>query len=65
MSRAKAACAGRDFVEPDDVKVLAVPVLAHRLLLSADSEVKGVTQAGVIEDVLKHVPVPKVGDSEE
>jgi MoxR-like ATPase len=65
MSRAKAACAGRDFVGPDDVKVLAVPVLAHRLVLSADSEVKGVTQAGVIEDVLKHVPVPKVGDSEE
>ena len=65
MSRAKAACAGRDFVEPDDVKSLAVSVLAHRLVLSADSEVKGITQAGVIEDVVKHVPVPKVGEPEE
>jgi MoxR-like ATPase len=65
MSRAKAACAGRDYVVPDDVKSLAVPVLAHRLVLSADSEVKGLTQASVIEDVLRHVPVPKVAESEE
>jgi len=65
MSKARAACAGRDFVTPDDVKSLAVPVLAHRLILSADSEVKGITQGGVVEDVLRHVPVPKVGDPEE
>lgn len=65
MCKARAACAGRDFVVPDDIKVLAVPVLAHRLVLSADSEVKGVTQAGIVGEVLKHVPVPKVGESEE
>jgi len=65
MSKARAACTGRDFVLPDDVKSLAVPVLAHRLILSADAEVKGTSQAGVVEDVLKHVPVPKVGEPEE
>ncbi len=65
MSRAKAACDGRNFVTPDDVKQLAVPVLAHRLVLSTDAEVKGLTQSAVIEDLLKHVPVPKVSGSEE
>jgi MoxR-like ATPase len=65
MCRAKAACSGRDFVTPDDVKELAVPVLAHRLVLSPDSEVKGITQASIIQGALNRVPVPKVVGPEE
>ena len=42
-ARAWAAAAGRDFVLPDDVKRLAIPVLAHRLLPSGDAELRGVT----------------------
>jgi len=64
MCMARAACAGRDFVTPDDVKQLAGPVLAHRIVLTPDYEVKGVTQAGVIESSMKRVPVPKVSASE-
>jgi MoxR-like ATPase len=65
MCRAKAACSGRDYVTPDDVKELAVPVLAHRIVLAPDFEVKGTSQATVVNDVLKRVPVPKVGGAEE
>lgn len=65
MCMAKAACSGRDYVTPDDVKELAVPVLAHRLLLASDLEVKGTSQESIIQDVLKRVAVPKVGAPEE
>ena len=65
MARARAVCSGRDFVTPDDVKELAVPVLAHRIVLSPDSEVKGTSQPAIVHDVLKRVPVPKVGSAEE
>jgi MoxR-like ATPase len=62
MAKARAACSGRDYVSPDDVKFLAEPVLAHRLVLSTDYAVKGVTQANVIENVLRKTPVPKVAE---
>ena len=65
MCRARAACEGRDYVTPDDIKELAVPVLAHRLVLSADAEVKGVKQEAVVRKVLEQVPVPKVSGPEE
>lgn len=65
MARARAVCSGRDFVTPDDVKELALPVLAHRIVLSPDSEVKGTSQSAIVNEVLKRVPVPKVGTSEE
>jgi MoxR-like ATPase len=65
MCMARAACSGRDYITPDDVKELAVPVLAHRILLSPDFEVKGTSQATVVQEVLKRVPVPKVGGAEE
>ncbi|HXW36592.1 MAG TPA: MoxR family ATPase [Nitrososphaerales archaeon] len=64
MCRAKAACSGRDYIVPEDVKELAEPVLAHRVVLSPDFEVKGTSQAAVIQDALKRVPVPKVGAAE-
>jgi len=59
-SRARAAIAGRDFVTPDDVKTIAGPALAHRLILKPDPWIRGVRTATVLADVLAQVPVPKV-----
>ena len=60
VSRARAAMAGRDFVTPDDVKTVAEPALAHRLILKPDPWIRGVRTATVLADVLAQVPVPKV-----
>ncbi len=57
-SQALAAIRGRDFVLPDDVKQLAVPILRHRLFLTADSEMRGRTAEAVITQLLARVPVP-------
>jgi MoxR-like ATPase len=56
--RAMAAAAGRDYVIPDDVKGLALPVLAHRLLVSPDAAMSGRTPAAVLTEILHEVPVP-------
>jgi MoxR-like ATPase len=58
-SRAYAALAGRDFVTPDDIKVLAVPVLEHRLILRPEFEIEGVTVREVIGKILEGVAVPR------
>jgi MoxR-like ATPase len=58
-ARAAAAVAGRDYVVPDDVKGLAQPVLAHRLILSPDALMAGTTPESVVADVLGRVPVPQ------
>jgi MoxR-like ATPase len=58
-SRACAAISGRDFVTPDDVKSLTVPVLDHRLILRPEYEIEGVTVAEVISKILETVPVPQ------
>ncbi len=60
LARAAAAFEGRDYVIPDDVKDLAVPALGHRIILKAESWVKGVDSTSVLENVLERVPVPKV-----
>ena len=60
VSRARAAIAGRDFVTPDDVKSVAVPALAHRIILKPDPWIRGVRTSSVMADVLGQVPVPKV-----
>jgi MoxR-like ATPase len=57
-SRAYAALAGRDFVLPDDVKALAVPVLAHRLVLDPEAEFDGVTSESVIGQLLIETAPP-------
>ncbi|MCL4150966.1 UNVERIFIED_CONTAM: hypothetical protein GTU68_044343 [Idotea baltica] len=57
-ARARAALAGRSFVLPDDVKALAVPVLAHRLILHPDQWVRGVKADDVVGEVLQQVPAP-------
>lgn len=58
-SRAKAVIEGRDFVTPDDVKEMAVPVLEHRLVLRPEFEIEGMTITEVIRDVLREVAVPR------
>lgn len=59
LAQARAALAGRDFVLPDDVKDVAIPALAHRLILKPDPWIKGVKPRVIIEKVLSTVPVPK------
>lgn len=56
-SRAVAAMRGRDFVLPDDVKGIAGPVLSHRLVLSAQSRLRGIRAAEVIDELLGALPV--------
>ena len=58
-SRAYAAISGRDFVTPDDIKAMAVPVLEHRLILRPEFEIEGLTVAEVIQQILQQVAVPR------
>ena len=58
--RARAVINDRDFVTPDDVKAIAQPVLAHRLVLTPEARVENVDEADVVEEVLENVPVPTV-----
>jgi len=57
-SRAVAASRGRDYVVPDDIKELAVPVLAHRLVLSPEAQMRGTTVEDVLEALLDRVAIP-------
>jgi MoxR-like ATPase len=57
-AQARAAIEGRDFVTPDDVKALAQTVLAHRLILKANAELRGLTPAKVLSQILETEPVP-------
>jgi MoxR-like ATPase len=57
-SRAWAALAGRDYVLPDDVKALAEPVLAHRLIVSPAARMRNIDGRGIIRELLQRVPVP-------
>jgi len=57
-AQAYAAVAGRGYVIPDDMKVLAKPVLQHRLILNPESRLRRVTQESVLRDILAEVPVP-------
>lgn len=58
-SRAAAAMAGRDFVTPDDIKMMAFPVLEHRLILRPEFEIEGVSVNEVIEKILQEIAVPR------
>jgi MoxR-like ATPase len=58
VSRVQAASVMRTYVTPDDVKALARPVLAHRLLVSPEAQLQGVTSAQVLDQILEAVPVP-------
>jgi len=58
LSRCRAALAGRDFVTPDDVKAVAVPALAHRLMLRPELWVQRLSADDVVREVLESVPTP-------
>lgn len=57
-AQALAALRGRAFVLPDDIKALAVPVLGHRLMLSAETRLRGRDPAAVLADILAQTPAP-------
>jgi MoxR-like ATPase len=58
-SRTFAAINGRDFVTPDDIKSMAMPVLEHRLILRPEYEIEGLTVPEVVGDILKEIAVPR------
>jgi MoxR-like ATPase len=60
-AKARALTLGRPFVTPDDVKSLALPVLSHRVLLTADAALAGHTAEALIERAVSTVAVPHVG----
>lgn len=58
-SRAYAALSGRDFVTPDDIKSLALPVFDHRLILRPEYELEGMAVSEVVQKILQEVAVPR------
>jgi MoxR-like ATPase len=60
-SRALAASEGRDYVIPDDVKALVLPVMGHRVIVSADAAMNGRTSEVILAELLHEVPVPVRG----
>ncbi|MDF2749738.1 MAG: hypothetical protein K0T00_913 [Gaiellaceae bacterium] len=58
VAKARALADGRDFVLPDDVKALAVPVLAHRVILAPEARSAGLTPAEVVQEAVDGTPVP-------
>jgi MoxR-like ATPase len=62
LARCRAALEGRDYVLPDDVKAVAVPALAHRLVLRPELWVQRVSAEDVVREVLDAVPTPRAED---
>ena len=58
-SRAYAATQGRDFVIPDDIKALAIPLLRHRIMLSPGAEIEGLATDRVLRDILDQTAAPR------
>jgi MoxR-like ATPase len=63
LGRGRAALQGRDYVLPDDVKAVAVPALAHRLVLRPELWVQRVSAEDVVREVLAAVPTPRAEDA--
>ena len=61
MSSAKAYAAiqGRDFVTPEDIKAMVLPVLRHRLMLTAEREMEGISTDEVLKQIVDKVEVPR------
>ncbi len=57
-SRALAALQQRDFVLPDDVKALAIPTLAHRIIVSPSARIKNISSETILREILETIPVP-------
>jgi MoxR-like ATPase len=58
-SKAIAAMNGRDFVTPDDIRVVAYPVLNHRIILTPEREMEGYTTKDIVDDIIKKIEVPR------
>ena len=58
-AKATAAIMGRDFVTPDDILAIAPSVLRHRIILSPDKEMEGVTEDEVIKQIIQALDVPR------
>ncbi len=58
-SKAVAALQGRDFVSPEDVKYVASPVLAHRIILTPEKEMEGESAGSVVSSLIDEVEVPR------
>jgi MoxR-like ATPase len=56
--QALAALRDRDYVLPDDIKSLAVPVLAHRLILQEEGRLRGEIQEPLLEEIVRRISVP-------
>ena len=61
LARARTLLAGRDFVLPDDVKAIAEPALAHRIIVKPEPWIRGVRGEQVVRTAIERTPVPKVG----
>ncbi len=59
-SRSMALLSGREYVLPDDIKTLAVPVLAHRLILKPEARMRRISPEDVVSEILSTAPVPAV-----
>ena len=62
-ARTLAAFYGRDFAVPDDVVQIAVPVLRHRVMLTAEAEVEGQTVDQLLSDLIRTIEVPRIKES--
>jgi MoxR-like ATPase len=58
-SRAMAAMRGRDFITPDDIRFVVTPVLRHRIVLTPDKEMEGITPDEVIAQIIKSIEIPR------
>ena len=58
-AKANAAIKGRDFVTPEDIKEMATPVLRHRIILTPEKEMEGITADELIENILRTIEVPR------
>ena len=58
-AKALAAMQNRDFITPDDIITVALPVLAHRILMSPEKEMEGLTTTDIIQQIIKKIEVPR------
>ena len=58
-AKAMAAIAGRDFVTPEDILEVVPPVLRHRIILSPDKEMEGVTEDAILQQIIHSIDIPR------
>lgn len=58
-AKAVAAIRGRDFVSPEDIKMVTFPVLAHRIIATPEKEMEGVTTSQIIEEIIQSIEIPR------